>query len=302
MPGPGPSSLLVLSNDTDPDGDALTISALSQPLHGTATISTDGTAIIYDPDDDYRGPDSFSYAISDGTDSGALVSTIPFRTGRVHSAGIYSLNSNGEPSLPARSGGAVAGMPGVTFGRFGDPAISLGGAVAFTAKIIGRGVNVLNDDGVWSTAAGSLRRAIAEGGTPPFLGGASVRQIVSFSIRDGGILALLTLSGSGVSPANNSAVVRVACDGSGVILARKGSPVVGGVTTNISRISALFPSLGSEGHSRSHADTAFTAKLTLADGSEALVSYANDGTPSLLLASNGSAAADADGQPMAGAT
>ena len=346
VPGPGPSSLLVLSNDTDPDGDALTIVALTQPSHGTATISPDGTAVLYDPDDDYTGPDSFSYAISDGmdggpfapvnltvgcerspvalltitaatgdplpdptlpdgvltlfgvpaiADSGALVSTVAFRIGRIRGEGIYSQNASGEPSLIARSGGAVAGMPGVTFARFGDPAISPSGAVAFTAKIGGRGVNVLNDDGVWSTAAGSLRRAIAEGGTPPFLGGASVRQIVSFSIRDGEILALLTLSGSGVSPANNSALVRVAHDGNGVILARKGSPVGGGVTTNISRISALFPARGSEGHGRSHADTAFTAKLTLADRSEALVSYANDGTPSLLLASHGSAAAVATG-------
>ena len=55
----------VLANDTDPEGDALTIIAVGTPQHGTAT--TDGTTVSYTPAPDYYGLDTFTYTISDGT-------------------------------------------------------------------------------------------------------------------------------------------------------------------------------------------------------------------------------------------
>ncbi len=54
----------VLANDSDPDGDTLTITAVSAPAHGTATITSG--AISYTPAAGYSGADSFSYTISDG--------------------------------------------------------------------------------------------------------------------------------------------------------------------------------------------------------------------------------------------
>ncbi|MGE5566052.1 MAG: Ig-like domain-containing protein, partial [Parcubacteria group bacterium] len=51
------------ANDTDPEGDALTITAVSAPSHGTATI-VGGTAITYSRTS--SGTDSFTYTISDG--------------------------------------------------------------------------------------------------------------------------------------------------------------------------------------------------------------------------------------------
>ena len=54
----------VLANDSDPDGDVLTITAVSVPAHGTATIT--GGGISYTPAAGYSGSDSFTYTISDG--------------------------------------------------------------------------------------------------------------------------------------------------------------------------------------------------------------------------------------------
>ena len=54
----------VLQNDSDPDGDALAISAVTQPAHGTAAIS--GTSIVYTPGIDFVGNDTFRYTIGDG--------------------------------------------------------------------------------------------------------------------------------------------------------------------------------------------------------------------------------------------
>jgi len=54
----------VLSNDSDADGDTLSLSAVGTPGHGTAVIS--GTKVLYTPAAGYSGSDSFSYTVSDG--------------------------------------------------------------------------------------------------------------------------------------------------------------------------------------------------------------------------------------------
>jgi cysteine-rich repeat protein len=65
----------VVANDRDVDGDALAITAIAQPAHGTAAI-VDATHVSYTPAADYSGPDAFSYTISDGHggEAGAAVS------------------------------------------------------------------------------------------------------------------------------------------------------------------------------------------------------------------------------------
>ncbi|MBN1700092.1 MAG: tandem-95 repeat protein, partial [Spirochaetales bacterium] len=67
----------VLANDSDPDGDTLTIASVGTPAHGSAEIS-EGT-ILYIPAADYYGSDTFTYTISDGnggTDSATVTVTI----------------------------------------------------------------------------------------------------------------------------------------------------------------------------------------------------------------------------------
>ncbi|ANB19774.1 Ig-like domain-containing protein [Dokdonella koreensis] len=54
----------VLANDSSPDGHALTITAVSTPAHGSATVA--GTAVSYTPATGYTGSDSFTYTVSDG--------------------------------------------------------------------------------------------------------------------------------------------------------------------------------------------------------------------------------------------
>src|SRR5690625_220092 len=54
----------VLANDTDPDGDVLTLIAVSSPSHGQAEIS--GSQIAYTPDAGFVGTDSFTYTVEDG--------------------------------------------------------------------------------------------------------------------------------------------------------------------------------------------------------------------------------------------
>jgi hypothetical protein len=55
----------VLANDTDPNGDALTVVSATQPANGTRTIA--GNSITYVPNAGYYGNDSFSYTVTDGS-------------------------------------------------------------------------------------------------------------------------------------------------------------------------------------------------------------------------------------------
>ena len=59
----------VLTNDSDPEGDTLSIASVGTPSHGTAQIN--GTKIDYVPTKDYFGTDSFTYTISDGNEGTA---------------------------------------------------------------------------------------------------------------------------------------------------------------------------------------------------------------------------------------
>lgn len=65
----------VLANDSDPNpGQKLTVSSVSNPGHGTATIGSDGK-IRYVPTTGYTGTDTFTYVVSDGN-GGAATGTV----------------------------------------------------------------------------------------------------------------------------------------------------------------------------------------------------------------------------------
>lgn len=60
------SDASVLSNDTDPDNDALSASLVSGAAHGSLTLNPNGT-FTYTPTNNYFGTDSFTYRVSDGS-------------------------------------------------------------------------------------------------------------------------------------------------------------------------------------------------------------------------------------------
>lgn len=65
---PGSQTLDVLDNDSGQPGEVLTITSIdTSGTAGSVTISADGTRIIYTPDFDSLGADTFTYTIDDGT-------------------------------------------------------------------------------------------------------------------------------------------------------------------------------------------------------------------------------------------
>ena len=64
----------VLANDADEDGDPLTIDSITQPGNGTALLM--GDLVRYTPAADFNGTDSFTYTVSDGTDTATALVTV----------------------------------------------------------------------------------------------------------------------------------------------------------------------------------------------------------------------------------
>ncbi len=56
----------LVANDSDPNNDPLTVSAVGNATHGTVALDTQTGNVIYTPNADYSGPASFSYTASDG--------------------------------------------------------------------------------------------------------------------------------------------------------------------------------------------------------------------------------------------
>ena len=73
-----PSTIAVLANDTDVDGDALSVTGVTAPASGTATANADGT-ITYTPAANFAGTDGFDYTVGDGaggSDTGHVAVTV----------------------------------------------------------------------------------------------------------------------------------------------------------------------------------------------------------------------------------
>ncbi len=89
------ASFSILANDSDPEGDALTLAILTQPAHGTASIQGNGL-VLYSPQPGFSGSDGFTYSITDsgGESDSATVSVTVAPNAVVFSAVADSLGVN----------------------------------------------------------------------------------------------------------------------------------------------------------------------------------------------------------------
>jgi hypothetical protein len=74
-----PVAIDVVANDTDANGDNLLIVGFSAPAHGTVAYSADNTQLVYTPNQNFSGTDSFTYDLDDekgGTATGTVSVTV----------------------------------------------------------------------------------------------------------------------------------------------------------------------------------------------------------------------------------
>ena len=86
------NNINVLGNDTDPENNALTVTAASSP-NGTVTINADGT-LNFTPAANFNGDTTISYTISDGQ-GGTDTATVYVKVTPVNDAPVAQDDSNG---------------------------------------------------------------------------------------------------------------------------------------------------------------------------------------------------------------
>ena len=79
----------VASGITDPDGDSISLIKVTTPANGTVSLTSAGD-VIYSPNDNFYGADSFSFKISDGTNETTVTSVT------IDVIGLSDLNGDGS--------------------------------------------------------------------------------------------------------------------------------------------------------------------------------------------------------------
>ena len=218
-----------------------------------------------------------------------LTARVTMLAGQTTLGGIYIEDGTGAKSLLAFQGGPAAGIStaGVTFKRFLDPVISPNGSIAFGAFLQGAAATAGHDFGVWTNAFGSsLELVLREGAQVPGLpAGSRLQSVASLSLRDGELLALLTLRPvAGVTTLlNDTVLLRMTSASAATVLLREGRELTGFPGTRIRSFSMLNPAAASAGHGRWHADGEVVSKITLSDGRVLIAKIAPNGTPTPML-------------------
>lgn len=129
----------LLGNDTDPNGDALTITSVDGATNGTVTLDTVARTIRFAATSGYSGPAAFSYTVSDGRGGTASANVA-----------VNVLPASAEGSLFTAAD--TPAMTGVVDGR----AVELG--VKFTSTAVGTitGLRFYKGVGETGTHLGSL--------------------------------------------------------------------------------------------------------------------------------------------------
>ncbi len=216
-------------------------------------------------------------AISDRRE---LASRITITAGRAKLAAIYVEDAAGQ--------GRIVAQQGATFKSFLDPLLSASGKVAFGAKLTGAPGGA--DEGVWTDLFGPLAPILREGMPVPGLASLKLKSVLSASITDDALLALIKLAPARdfVTPASDTALIRITSATTGRLLARTGAGLLG---SSVSKISVLQPATTSAGQGRWHGASDTLVKVTLADKRTVLVKVNSLGVQTPLLQTNATYAA-----------
>ena len=121
------------ANDTDPDGGPKTITAASDPAHGTVVITGGGTGLTYQPDADFNGTDTFTYTLNGSTTATVTMTVTPIADIVNDSATVAEDTPTNILVLANDTFEATPAITGTTNGTNGTVAVNDNGTAGNTA-------------------------------------------------------------------------------------------------------------------------------------------------------------------------
>lgn len=181
----------VLANDSDPDGDALSLSSVGTPAHGAASIT--GGQLSYTPSTGYTGTDSFTYTVSDGRGGSATATvTVNVRASNrppVANADSYTVAANSSNNLfevlanDSDPDGDALTLVAITAPAHGTVAIS-GNRVSYTPESGYSGTDSFSYtvmDGLGGSATAAVNISVSASGNRPPVANNDVYTVYSFA-------------------------------------------------------------------------------------------------------------------------
>jgi len=173
-----PTIISVLSNDTDMDGDVLTITGTTNPINGTVVVNADGT-ITYFPNPSFYGTDSFDYTIKDGN-GGSSTATVSLTVNQVNHppTAVNDVASTDEDSLVKiavlnndndKDGDALT-IVGTTTPSHGTVVVNADGTITYSPTPLFNGIDSFNytiSDGNGGTSTATVNLTIFSINHPP---------------------------------------------------------------------------------------------------------------------------------------
>jgi subtilisin family serine protease len=219
-----PVDVAVLANDTDPNGDALSVTAATDPAHGTTSVQPDGT-VRYAPDPDYAGADAFDYTVDDGTantDTGSVAVTVRAVNDdptAVDDVLVTISDAAGSVAVLANDSdvdGDTIAVSGVTTPANGSTTIELDGSITYQPAdgyVGDDGFDYTIDDGAGGTATGHVSVTVVFVNAPPVAvddvatvaedGSALIDVLANDTVADGGALTVVAVG----QPAHGSTAI-----------------------------------------------------------------------------------------------
>ncbi|PYQ59813.1 MAG: hypothetical protein DMF53_18175, partial [Acidobacteria bacterium] len=206
----GSVNVSVLANDTDADGDTLSVSAVTQGTHGTVAINPDKT-VRYTPAANYNGSDSFTYTVSDGN-GGTATGTVTITVTAVNDAPV----ANPDSATVAEDGtvnvavlgndtdtdGDPLSVAAVTQGTHGTVAINPDKTVRYTPAANYNGSDSFTytvSDGNGGTATGTVVINVTPVNDPPVAGNDSATVAAGSAVTVAVLVNDADIDGPGLS-------------------------------------------------------------------------------------------------------
>jgi Cadherin domain/Bacterial Ig domain/RTX calcium-binding nonapeptide repeat (4 copies) len=163
----------VLANDSDPDGDPVTIDTVSVATNGTVVITNLGADLTYEPDADFCGSDSFTYTVVGGVTATVDVTVTCVNDAPVVTPATVALAENSANGTAVHT----VAFTDVEAGQAHSFAITAGNTGgAFAIDPTSGAITVANSAALdfETTPSFALTVEVTDDGTPPQTGAATI--------------------------------------------------------------------------------------------------------------------------------